>query len=90
MYEKENSQNHNHSEELTHQESHSHQETTDMCSPFCLCGCCGIVSAAVLQWNVPNIEKAKSFDLSKPEIYYTSTFVPRYFGEIWQPPKVNA
>ncbi len=43
MYEKESFQNHNHSEELTHKGSHDHQETTDMCSPFCLCGCCGIV-----------------------------------------------
>ncbi|WP_068599335.1 DUF6660 family protein [Vaginella massiliensis] len=90
MYEKDNFQNHNHSEELTHQGSHDHQEKPDICSPFCLCGCCGMVSGIVLQWNVYNLVKAKTFELSKPEIYYKSIFIPCYFGKIWQPPKVNA
>lgn len=90
MYEKDNFLNHNHSEELTLQGSHDHQETTDMCSPFCLCGCCGVVSGVVLQWNIFDIGKAKTFDLSKPKMYYKTIFIPRYFGEIWQPPKINA
>lgn len=90
MYEKDNFQNHNHSEELTHQGSHDHQETTDMCSPFCLCGCCGIVSGIVLQCNVYSLVKAKTFDLSKPKVYYKCTFISHYLGKIWQPPKINA
>ena len=90
MYEKNVFNIQEHSTELTHQGSHDHQETTDMCSPFCLCGCCGIVSGIVLQWNVYNLVKAKTFELSKPEIYYKSIFIPCYFGKIWQPPKINA
>ena len=89
MYEKESFQNHIHSEELAHKASHEHQETTDMCSPFCLCDCCGMVSGIVLQWNVYSLVK-KTFDLSKPKVYYKCTFISRYLGEIWQPPKINA
>lgn len=89
VFEKEAFQNHNHSEELAHKKSHDHQKKTDKCSPFCLCGCCGIVSGIVLQLDHYNFGKAKTFDLSKPAIYYNSLFVSRYLGEIWQPPKVN-
>ena len=72
-------------------QSHSHKsDTNDICSPFCLCDCCGMVSGIVLQWNVYNLVKAKTFELSKPEIYYKSIFIPCYFGKIWQPPKINA
>src|SRR5690606_11160086 len=91
MYEKDLHLNHDHSTEISHQDTHDHTETQDFCTPFCLCGCCGIVSGVVLQWNVFDIGKAKTFDLStKPKIYYKSVFIPRYFGEIWQPPKINA
>lgn len=90
MYEKESFQNHNHSEELAHKASHDHQEKPDMCSPFCLCACCGAVSGIVLQWNTYSFGKIKTFELSKPEAYYKSIFTPSYLGEIWQPPKINA
>ena len=81
------------STEITHQhsyESHDPKETKDLCTPFCICICCGRVSGIVLQWNVYNLVKAETFELSKPEIYYLAIFIPRYFGEIWQPPKINA
>lgn len=68
---------------------HDHAERQDLCTPFCLCGCCGIVSGIVLQLNTFNIEKIKTFDFSKTKVYYKTILIPRYFGEIWQPPKVN-
>lgn len=89
MYEKDVFNNHEHSTEITHQDNHEHTDS-DLCTPFCLCGCCGIVSGVVLQWNVFNIGKAKTFDLSKPKVYYKSTFISHYLGGIWQPPKINA
>ncbi|WP_262245836.1 DUF6660 family protein [Parapedobacter soli] len=89
IYEKNVFNNQEHSTEITHQDTHDHTES-DLCTPFCLCGCCGIVSGVVLQWNIFNIGKIKSFDLSKPKVYYKSIFISRYLGEIWQPPKINA
>ena len=90
MYEKESFQNHNHSEELAHKASHDHQEKPDMCSPFCLCGCCGMVSGIVLQESLSDLGKLIDLDLSTFVTYYKPVFIPRYFGEIWQPPKINA
>ena len=82
---------HDHLTEIAHQDNtHDHSETQDLCTPFCLCGCCGIVSGVVLQWSVFDIGKAKTFGLSKAKVYYKTVFIPRYFGEIWQPPKINA
>ena len=75
--------------EIAHQDNHEHTES-DLCTPFCLCDCCGIVSGVVLQWNVYNLVKAKTFDLSKSKVYYKSTFISRYLRGIWQPPKINA
>lgn len=89
MYKKDLVNNEKHSTEITHQDNHEHTDS-DLCTPFCLCGCCGMVSSIVLQWNVYNLVKAKTFELSKPEIYYKSIFIPCYFGKIWKPPKVNA
>lgn len=77
------------STKITHQDSHEHNQTQDLCTPFCLCSCCGMVSGAILLWNVFDIGKAKTFDLSKPKIFFKSVFIPHYFGEIWQPPKIN-
>lgn len=88
MYEKDVFNNQEYSTEITHQDTHDHTES-DLCTPFCLCGCCGMVSGVVLQWNVYSLVK-KTFDLSKPKVYYKSIFISRYLGEIWQPPKINA
>lgn len=78
------------STELGHHNDHDHTETQDYCTPFCLCGCCGIVSGMVLEWHCFDIGTAKTFDLPKPKIYYKSVLKPRYSGEIWQPPQVSA
>ncbi len=88
-YDKEVRNDQEHATERTHQDTHDHTGS-DLCTPFCLCSCCGMVSGIVLQWNVFNIGKANTFDLSKPKVYYKSIFIPHYFGEIWQPPKINA
>ena len=88
MYEKDI--NHNHSIEISYQHIRNHTETQDSCTPFCVCGCCGMVSGVVLQWNAFDFNEILSFDISKPKIYYKSVFISLYFGEIWQPPKINA
>lgn len=71
------------------QDNHDHTETQDLCTPFCLCGCCGLVSGVVLQWGVADMGRIRSFDLSKPKMYHKPAAIPCYFGDIWQPPKIN-
>jgi len=82
--------NQNNAQEVTHTDSHDHQDSADMCSPFCFCGCCGMVSGIVLQWHPYALVTAHTFELFRAEEYYKPIFVPRYVGKIWQPPKINA
>lgn len=94
-YEKQTVRFQEYSTEITHEHNHDsynhdHSETKDFCTPFCLCSCCGTVSGIVLQWNTHNFNHVKPFELFKTKEFYKSTFIPRYFGEIWQPPKINA
>src|SRR5690606_24376007 len=88
MYEKKIFEEHAHPAEIAH--GHDHTATNDLCTPFCVCACCGAVSGVLLQWNSLNFGKVIFSDLPKPIMYYNSLFVPRYVGEIWQPPKINA
>lgn len=71
-------------------DNHQHNTTTDLCTPFCICGCCGIVYNVVFQFNTFNIQTVKIANLPKNKVYYKTVFTPYYFGEIWQPPKINA
>ncbi|PPL04806.1 hypothetical protein SAMN05444682_101600 [Parapedobacter indicus] len=87
---------HEHTTEASHNhhdhshDDHDHSDTTDMCTPFCVCGCCGAISGIVLQESLSDIGEVIDFDLSTFITYYKPVFIPRYFGEIWQPPKINA
>ncbi len=59
----------------------------DLCSPFCVCSCCGINSVPNIVYSVPattfqNLEKATA-EFSQYKSPYEST---RSFS-IWQPPK---
>lgn len=90
MFEKEMFTYYNHSSEITQEHNHNHSEIMDLCTPFCVCGCCGAVSGVVIQWHLFSFDKIKSFDFSTTDIHYKSVFIPRYIGEIWQPPKINA
>ncbi|WP_216657878.1 DUF6660 family protein [Sphingobacterium shayense] len=80
----------NHSKELAHGKDHDHPGLADSCSPFCLCSCCGTVLGGVFYWDVFNFSEIKITELTKPNPQYVSQFVPRYVGDIWQPPKINA
>lgn len=90
ILEKETYQSHNHAKEVEHQGDNDHSNERDMCSPFCLCNCCGMISNIVLQWEFYTLIKDNTVDLSKPKLNYKSIFIPLYIGDIWQPPKINA
>ncbi|WP_114790605.1 DUF6660 family protein [Niabella yanshanensis] len=70
--------------------NHNHQnDHNDICSPFCACTCCNIIAGFALQ-------PIKAIDL-KPGLtgtlqypVHSTFFISAYFGNIWQPPKINA
>jgi hypothetical protein len=66
---------------------HSHDKQNDLCSPFCICNCCGVqvlsyASAIVFEFPV----LVKSIKSTLPS--YTSVFASNFCGSIWQPPQI--
>ena len=84
----------NHHEEeinLAENPEHNHDnDADDTCTPFCCCTCCGIQMTIVEYRLIPvKIESGQEFSSEKVKTHITS-FSSRYFGEIWQPPQINA
>ncbi len=67
-------------------DNHSHKDN-DLCSPFCICNCCGQVTlnyVAAINYDFPvKIEEIKSSNS-----FYTSAFYSNFYGSIWQPPQI--
>lgn len=67
---------------------HSNEMHFDLCSPFCICNCCGI--------QILNFTPTLNFSLTslspnfntKMEISYKSHSVSAFSGSIWQPPQI--
>lgn len=71
----------------TEQTSHNHSEDeADLCSPFCLCVCCGCMGFS-FQMYIP---KLTDFHISQAKFTfpeYKAFFSSHHFS-IWQPPKL--
>ena len=76
------------SKELSsYKENHSHNKEKDLCSPFCICNCCGsqITSFSefvIIDFPIPS----KGIKTQLPT--YKSVFASNFFGSIWQPPQI--
>ncbi|MGV3696998.1 DUF6660 family protein [Flavobacterium sp.] len=68
-------------------EDHSENHTTDLCSPFCVCNCCGqqtFTSFQAVTYFIP--VKFEVIKTSTP--LYTAPIYSNHFGSIWQPPQI--
>ncbi|MGV8992561.1 MAG: DUF6660 family protein [Flavobacterium sp.] len=69
------------------QDSHSHD--LDLCSPFCICNCCGVhimnLKTVILFESLPMVAFSKT-----PISTYRAEFFPIFSNSIWQPPQLNA
>jgi hypothetical protein len=65
-------------------ESHSHE--SELCSPFCICVCCGQSTSFPIHGSVmiPQVFPAEPF----ASIYQT-TVPHEVYDAIWQPPKIG-
>ena len=69
------------------QHNHSHDEETDLCSPFCVCNCCGQQTLTFLE--VQSFQFLVRFQEIKTSIsFYKSTSFSNFYGSIWQPPQL--
>ena len=68
-------------------DNHSHDKEKDLCSPFCICSCCGSQVVSYFQSNI--IDFPIPFEGIKTQLpTYTSVFASNFFGSIWQPPQI--
>ena len=80
---------HDHTVEAVHYHQ-DHSDTNDLCTPFCVCSCCGAVSGIVLHDSLSNVGNVVDLEIATFVTYYNPVFILSYVGEIWQPPKINA
>ena len=68
-------------------EKHSTDNHNDLCSPFCICSCCGSVIAS---YSHPIIIKTpiRSKVIKAQLPTYKSILHSNFYGSIWQPPKI--
>ncbi len=71
----------------THSGHNHHNESCDLCSPFCICACCGGFGFEPKQIILKELLLA---DFPSDRNYYTfyDSFSSNFYGNIWQPPKI--
>lgn len=67
---------------------HSKELHNDLCSPFCVCNCCGVQVLNFTPSLSFNIREDFTALVEKPEIVYKSHFASTFSGSIWQPPQI--
>lgn len=72
-------------------ENHKHEPNdhhNDLCSPFCICNCCGVQILSFTPVLSFVIELIPAVFSPKPEIGYKSHLASMFSGSIWQPPQI--
>ncbi|TGD59926.1 hypothetical protein E4635_02330 [Flavobacterium humi] len=76
-----------HTQTSSHHDGDSHEQNKDMCSPFCICNCCGLQFLSfqpINTYEVPIISTIIKIALPS----YKSVLASSFFGSIWQPPQL--
>lgn len=67
-------------------ENHSDHSEGDVCTPFCICACCGIaLSFEVLIFENENL----NITVNSHTFNYKTKFTQGYNASIWHPPTVS-
>lgn len=73
--------------ELVSADNHSHTAGSDLCSPFCICSCCGSQMTDYSHFSV--IDFPIVFKVIKKQLpTYKSILTSNFYGSIWQPPQL--
>jgi hypothetical protein len=76
-------------EKETVNNSSKQNHDNDVCSPLCVCNCCGRQGFVYNTISTCNIFSVKTIiDKKLPE--YKSIIASNFYGSIWQPPKIIA
>jgi hypothetical protein len=74
-------------QEMAHNHDHQ-QDKDDNCSPFCICACCG-TSVTVIEFFPLSLQVPVFFPTAPKVALRNFFFVSNFYGNIWQPPKIN-
>jgi hypothetical protein len=67
--------------------NHSHDTANDLCTPFCVCNCCGVQFLSYQPAILIDFPVASTLiKIASPT--YKSIFSSHFFGSIWQPPQI--
>ncbi len=82
-----NATEHSSNKVVTQQDNHAHNNEIDLCTPFCVCNCCG---QQILNFNHQITFEFKKFptEISTQIPTYKSILTSSFFGSIWQPPQI--
>ncbi|WP_157813399.1 hypothetical protein [Flavobacterium sp. 5] len=76
-------------EKMTINNSSKQHHNKDICSPLCVCSCCGCqghVHNTICSYNIFSVKTI--IDKNLPE--YKSIITSNFFGSIWLPPQIIA
>ena len=74
---------------IAHTDEHSKELHTDLCSPFCVCNCCGVQILSFTPALVFEVLSVPADYAEKPLIIYNSNLASQFLGGIWQPPQLS-
>ena len=78
---------HKATEIASNKDNHSHDKENDLCSPFCICNCCGQQILNFSQEIAPQFRKIAT-EITTQIPAYKSILTSNFFGSIWQPPQI--
>ena len=68
-------------------DNHSHDKDNDLCSPFCICSCCGQVTLTFIPTITFDFQNQFE-EIKTSDSFYTSALHSNFYGSIWQPPQI--
>ncbi|WP_414692970.1 DUF6660 family protein [Parapedobacter sp.] len=72
-------------------DSHAHENRStagDLCSPFCVCGCCN--TPVVMKFSLGYVAAVPAPLPERQYPVYRLAFTLSFIQNIWQPPQINA
>lgn len=78
----------NEPELLTSRAADEHKHEKEACGNLCSCSCCVHIVSVHFRAQLINIEKPEG-ETAKHAFYHNISLPSNYFGNIWQPPRVD-
>lgn len=75
-------------EQIIQDHNHTHENNSDICTPFCICSCCGFIIINERFKKIDFKQFLNSFVQYDFIFSYKENLIPNYLVDFWQPPKL--